>query len=102
MREDLVDQLLNSTEKRPARILLILANYGKEDRPEPILPHIGQETLAEMVGTSRTHINLLMNKFRHLGSIDYNCDITVHRSLPNMLLHERAEFESLDEAGSGP
>jgi CRP/FNR family cyclic AMP-dependent transcriptional regulator len=93
MQEDLVDQLLNSTEKRLARLLLILANYGKEDRPDPIVPKITQETLAEMVGTSRTHVNFFMNKFRQLGFIEYNGDIKVHRSLLNMLLHERPEIK---------
>jgi len=94
MQEDLVDQLLNSTEKRLARLLLILANYGKEDRPDPIVPKITQETLAEMIGTSRTHVNFFMNKFRQLGFIEYNGDIKVHRSLLNMVLHERPEIKS--------
>ena len=96
MQEDLVDQLLNSTEKRLARLLLILANYGKEDRPEPIVPRISQETLAEMIGTSRTHVNFFMTKFRQLRLIDYNGDIKVHRSLLNMLLHDRPQIESRD------
>jgi CRP/FNR family transcriptional regulator, cyclic AMP receptor protein len=94
VQEDLVDQLLNSTEKRLARLLLILANYGKEDRPEPIVPKINQETLAEMIGTTRTHVNLFMNRFRQLGLIQYNGDIRVHRSLLNMLLHEKPQIES--------
>src|SRR5450432_4465180 len=93
IQEDLVDQLLNSTEKRLARLLLILANYGKEDRPEPIVPKINQETLAEMIGTSRTHVNHFMNKFRQLGLIEDNGDargeIKVNRSLLNLLLHEK-------------
>jgi CRP/FNR family transcriptional regulator, cyclic AMP receptor protein len=101
MQEDLVDQLLNSTEKRLARLLLILANYGKEDRPEAIVPKISQETLAEMIGTSRTHVNFFMNKFRQLGFIDYNGDITVRRSLLNMLLHDRPQIESVgDNSGA--
>jgi CRP/FNR family cyclic AMP-dependent transcriptional regulator len=94
MQEDLVDQLLNSTEKRLARLLLILANYGKQDRPDPIIPKITQETLAEMVGTSRTHVNFFMNKFRQLGFIEYNGEIKVHRSLLNMVLHEKPEIKS--------
>jgi CRP/FNR family transcriptional regulator, cyclic AMP receptor protein len=94
MQEDLVDQLLNSTEKRLARLLLILANFGKEDRPEPIVPRISQETLAEMIGTTRTHVNFFMTKFRQLGFIDYNGDIKVNRSLLNMLLHDRPQIES--------
>jgi CRP/FNR family transcriptional regulator, cyclic AMP receptor protein len=92
VQEDLVDQLLNSTEKRLARLLLILANYGKEDRPDPIVPKINQETLAEMIGTSRTHVNHFMNKFRQLGFIEYNGDIKVNRSLLNMLLHEKPQI----------
>jgi CRP/FNR family cyclic AMP-dependent transcriptional regulator len=96
VQEDLVDQLLNSTEKRLARLLLILANYGKEDRPDPIVPKINQETLAEMIGTSRTHVNFFMNKFRQLGLIEYNGDIKVNRSLLNMLLHEKPQIASQD------
>jgi CRP/FNR family transcriptional regulator, cyclic AMP receptor protein len=98
VQEDLVDQLLNSTEKRLARLLLILANYGKEDRPDPIVPKINQETLAEMIGTSRTHVNFFMNKFRQLGFIEYDGDtkgeIRVNRSLLNMLLHEKPQVGS--------
>jgi CRP/FNR family cyclic AMP-dependent transcriptional regulator len=100
VQEDLVDQLLNSTEKRLARLLLILANYGKEDRPEPIVPKINQETLAEMIGTSRTHVNHFMNKFRQLGLIDYNGDtrgeIKVNRSLLNLMLHEKPQIAQRD------
>jgi CRP-like cAMP-binding protein len=96
VQEDLVDQLLNSTEKRLARLLLILANYGKEERPEPIVPKINQETLAEMIGTSRTHVNFFMNKFRQLGFIEYNGAIKVNRSLLNMLLHERPQIAPQD------
>jgi CRP/FNR family transcriptional regulator, cyclic AMP receptor protein len=94
VQEDLVDQLLNSTEKRLARLLLILANYGKEERPDPIVPKINQETLAEMIGTSRTHVNFFMNKFRQLGFIEYNGEIKVNRSLLNMLLHEKPQIAS--------
>jgi CRP/FNR family cyclic AMP-dependent transcriptional regulator len=100
VQEDLVDKLLNSTEKRLARLLLILANYGKEDRPDPIVPKINQETLAEMIGTSRTHVNHFMNKFRQLGLIEYNGDtrgeIKVNRSLLNMLLHEKPQIVPRD------
>jgi CRP-like cAMP-binding protein len=96
VQEDLVDQLLNSTEKRLARLLLSLANYGKEDQPEPIVPKINQETLAEMIGTSRTHVNFFMNKFRQLGFIEYNGDIKVNRSLLNVLLHEKPQIGSQD------
>jgi CRP-like cAMP-binding protein len=95
VQEDLVDQLLNSTEKRLARLLLILANYGKEARPEPIVSRINQETLAEMIGTSRTHVNFFMNKFRELGFIEYDGDtkgeIKVNRSLLNVLLHQKPQ-----------
>src|SRR5450631_2397510 len=93
VQEDLVDQLLNSTEKRLARLLLILANYGKEDRPDPIVPKINQETLAEMIGTSRTHVNHFMITFGQLCLIEYNSDtrgdIRVNRSLLNLMLHNK-------------
>jgi CRP/FNR family transcriptional regulator, cyclic AMP receptor protein len=95
VQEDLVDQLLNSTEKRLARLLLVLANYGKEERSEVIVPRINQETLAEMIGTSRTHVNFFMNKFRQLGFIEYNGgDIKVNASLLNMLLREKPQIPS--------
>jgi CRP-like cAMP-binding protein len=85
---DLVDQLFNSSEKRLARILLILANFGKEGKPEPIIPAISQETLAEMIGTTRSRVSFFMNKFRALGFIDYNGHIEVHSSLLNVVLHD--------------
>jgi CRP/FNR family transcriptional regulator, cyclic AMP receptor protein len=95
LQGDLVDQLLNSTEKRLARLLLMLANYGTEERPERIVPRINQESMAEMIGTSRTHVNFFMNKFRQLGFIDYNGgDIKVKTSLSSMLLHEKPQVES--------
>jgi CRP/FNR family cyclic AMP-dependent transcriptional regulator len=96
LQENLVDQLLNSTEKRLARLLLILANYGKDDRPETIVPKISQETLAEMIGTTRTHVNFFLNRFRQLGFIDYNGSLKVRRSLLNVLLHNRPQSESGD------
>jgi len=83
-----VDQLFNSSEKRLARLLLLLANFGKEGKPEPILSKISQETLAEMIGTTRSRVSFFMNKFRRLGLIDYNGHIEVHRSLLNVVLHE--------------
>lgn len=86
VEEDLVDQLFNSTEKRLARLLLLLANFGKEGRPEPILAKISQETLAEMVGTTRSRVSHFMNKFRQLGFIDYNGHLEVHTSLVGVLL----------------
>lgn len=88
-QEDLVDQLFNSSEKRLARILLLLANFGKEAKPETILPQISQETLAEMVGTTRSRVSTFMNKFRRLGLIDYNGHgLEVHSSLLNVVLHD--------------
>ncbi len=88
VEEDLVDQLFNSSEKRLARALLLLANFGKEGRPEPILAKISQETLAEMIGTTRSRVSLFMNKFRKLGLIDYNGHMEVHSSLLNVVLHD--------------
>ena len=85
---DLVDQLFNSSEKRLARTLLLLANFGKEGRPEPITTKISQETLADMVGTTRPRISFFMNKFRKLGFIDYNGDLKVHSSLLSVVLRE--------------
>jgi CRP/FNR family transcriptional regulator, cyclic AMP receptor protein len=88
MEEDLVDQLFNSSEKRLARILLLLANFGKEGRPEPVVPKINQETLAEMVGTTRSRISHFMNKFRRLGFVEYNGRLQVHSSLLHVVLHD--------------
>jgi CRP/FNR family cyclic AMP-dependent transcriptional regulator len=85
--EDLVDQLFNSSEKRLARILLLLAQFGKDGKPEVAIPKISQETLAEMVGTTRSRINLFMNKFRKLGFVQYNGELEVHSSLLNVVLH---------------
>jgi CRP/FNR family cyclic AMP-dependent transcriptional regulator len=88
VEEDLVDQLFNSSEKRLARALLLLANFGKEGRPEPITTKISQETLAEMIGTTRPRVNFFMNKFRKLGFIEYNGDLAVHSSLLSVVLHD--------------
>lgn len=88
IEEDLVDQLFNSSEKRLARALLLLANFGKEGRPEPIIAKVSQETLAEMVGTTRARVSHFMNKFRRLGFIDYNGKLEVHSSLLGVVLHE--------------
>ena len=90
---DLVDQLFNSSEKRLARTLLLLANFGKESEPEPVLAKISQETLAEIVGTTRSRVNFFMNKFRRLGLIDYNGHIEVHRSLLNVVLHDNLDIK---------
>ena len=86
VEEDLVDQLFNSTEKRLARLLLLLANFGKEGRPEPLIAKISQETLAEMVGTTRSRVSHFMNKFRKAGFIDYNGHLEVHSSLLSVVL----------------
>jgi CRP-like cAMP-binding protein len=88
VEEDLVDQLFNSSEKRLARLLLLMANFGKERRPDPVLAKISQETLAEMVGTTRPRINMFMNKFRELGFIEYNGDLKVHSSLLDVVLRD--------------
>ncbi len=90
---DLVDQLFNSGEKRLARMLLLLANFGKEGKPEPIIAKISQETLAEMIGTTRSRVSFFMNKFRKLGFIDYNGGIHVHSSLLNVVLHEQPQIK---------
>ena len=90
---DLVDQLFNSSEKRLARLLLLLANFGKEGKPEPVIAKIGQETLAEMIGTTRSRVSFFMNKFRKLGFIDYNGRIEVHSSLLNVVLHDQPQIK---------
>ncbi|MGB2633459.1 MAG: Crp/Fnr family transcriptional regulator [Candidatus Acidiferrum sp.] len=88
VEEDLVDQLFNSSEKRLARTLLLLARYGKQDQPDRILPKVSQETLASMVGTTRSRVNFFMNKFRKLGFIEYNGKIKINKSLLTVVLHE--------------
>jgi CRP/FNR family transcriptional regulator, cyclic AMP receptor protein len=93
VEEDLIDQLFNSSEKRLARLLLLLANFGKEGSPEPINASFDQGTLAEMIGTTRSRVSSFMNKFRKLGFINYNGRIEVHRSLLNAVLHERPQIE---------
>jgi CRP/FNR family transcriptional regulator, cyclic AMP receptor protein len=90
---DLVDQLFNSSEKRLARMLLLLANFGKEGSPQPMIAKISQETLAEMIGTTRSRVSFFMNKFRKLGFITYNGGIHVHSSLLNAVLHDRPEIK---------
>jgi CRP/FNR family cyclic AMP-dependent transcriptional regulator len=85
---DLIDQLFNSTEKRLARTLLLLARYGQEDQPERVLQKVSQEMLAEMIGTTRTRVNMFMNKFRKLGFIQYNSGIKINKSLLTVVLHE--------------
>jgi CRP-like cAMP-binding protein len=91
LEEDLVDQLFNSSEKRLARVLLLLANFGKEGKPEPVIAKISQETLAEMIGTTRSRVTFFMNKFRKMGFIEYNGGLDglhVHSSLLNIVLHD--------------
>jgi CRP-like cAMP-binding protein len=93
VEEDLVDQLFNSSEKRLARALLLLANFGKEGRPEPIVAKVNQETLAEMIGTTRSRVNYFMNKFRNLGFIEYNGTIKVHSSLLSVIVHDQQQIK---------
>jgi CRP-like cAMP-binding protein len=88
IQEDLIDQLFNSSEKRLARLLVLLANFGKEGSPQPISPNINQETLAEMIGTTRSRVSFFMNKFRKLGLISYNGEIEVHSSMLSAVLRE--------------
>lgn len=92
VEEDLVDQLFNSSEKRLARALLLLANFGKEGSPQPIIAKVSQETLAEMIGTTRSRVSQFMNKFRQLGFIDYNGTIEVHSSLLSVVLHDQPQI----------
>jgi CRP/FNR family cyclic AMP-dependent transcriptional regulator len=94
VEEDLVDQLFNSSEKRLARTLLLLANFGKEGRPEPIIAKVSQETLAEMIGTTRSRVSFFMNKFRKLGLINYNGSIEVHSSLLNVVLRDQPQVRN--------
>jgi len=93
VEEDLIDQLFNSSEKRLARVLLLLANFGKDGKPEPVIAKISQETLAEMVGTTRSRVSFFMNRFRKLGFIEYNGGIEVHSSLLNVVLHEQPQIK---------
>jgi len=88
IQEDLVDQLFNSSEKRLARVLLLMAHFGKEGKPEPVLPKISQDMLAEMIGTTRSRVSFFMNKFRKLGFVYYNGGLHVHSSLLNIVLHD--------------
>ena len=94
VEEDLVDQLFNSSEKRLARVLLLMANFGKEGRQEPVLAKISQETLAEMVGTTRSRVSYFMNKFRKLGFIEYNGTLEIHNSLLNVVLHDNPRLRT--------
>jgi CRP/FNR family transcriptional regulator, cyclic AMP receptor protein len=98
VEEDLVDQLFNSSEKRLARILLLMAEFGKAGEPESLIPKITQETLAEMIGTTRSRVSFFMNRFRKLGFVEYNGRIKVHKSLLNVILHDHLS----DQNASGP
>jgi CRP/FNR family cyclic AMP-dependent transcriptional regulator len=93
IEEDLTDQLFNSSEKRLARLLLLLANFGKDGSLQPIKVHVSQETLAEMIGTTRSRVSFFMNKFRRLGFISYNGQIEVHNSLLNAVLHDTPQIQ---------
>jgi CRP/FNR family cyclic AMP-dependent transcriptional regulator len=99
VEEDLIDQLFNSSEKRLARLLLLLAHFGKESSPQPIKPNISQETLAEMIGTTRSRVSFFMNKFRKLGLISYNGKIEVHNSLLSAVLHDKPEIKRNETTG---
>jgi CRP/FNR family transcriptional regulator, cyclic AMP receptor protein len=96
IEEDLIDQLFNSSEKRLARLLLLLANFGKEGKPEPIAGKFSQETLAEMIGTTRSRVSFFMNKFRKLGFIEYNGNLEVHNSLLNVVLYDQPAIKPRD------
>jgi len=100
IEEDLIDQLFNSSEKRLARLLLLLANFGKEGRPEPIVGNFSQETLAEMIGTTRSRVSFFMNKFRKLGFIEYNGKLEIHNSLLNVILFDKPEIKTSDASTS--
>jgi CRP/FNR family cyclic AMP-dependent transcriptional regulator len=101
IEEDLIDQLFNSSEKRLARVLLLLANFGKEATVEPIIGNFSQETLAEMIGTTRSRVSFFMNKFRKLGYIKYNGKLEINNSLLNVVLYDKPEVRNHD-AGEGP
>jgi CRP/FNR family cyclic AMP-dependent transcriptional regulator len=100
-QEDLVDQLFNSSEKRLARILLLMAEFGKAGEPETLIPQITQETLAEMIGTTRSRVSFFMNRFRKLGFIEYNGRIRVHKSLLNVILHDQMPDDNAEKPAVG-
>jgi CRP-like cAMP-binding protein len=101
IQADLVDQLFNSSEKRLARILLLMAEFGKPDEPEPLIPKISQETLAEMIGTTRSRVSFFMNRFRKLGFIEYTGRIRVHKSLLHVILHDQPPADT-DKRSAAP
>src|ERR1700740_1462044 len=96
IEEDLIDQLFNSSEKRLARLLLLLANFGKDGAPQPIEAQVSQETLAEMIGTTRSRVSFFMNKFRKLGFITYNGKLEIHNSLLNVVLYDKPQINTKD------
>jgi CRP/FNR family transcriptional regulator, cyclic AMP receptor protein len=100
IQADLVDQLFNSSEKRLARILLLMAEFGRPGEPEPMIPKISQETLAEMIGTTRSRVSFFMNRFRKLGFIDYSGRIRVHKSLLNIVLHDQLPKDNAEKQDS--
>ena len=97
IQADLVDQLFNSSEKRLARILLLMAEFGKPGEPEPLIPQISQETLAEMIGTTRSRVSFFMNRFRKLGFIEYDGRIRIHKSLLNVILHDHLPDDNAEK-----
>jgi CRP/FNR family transcriptional regulator, cyclic AMP receptor protein len=99
IEEDLIDQLFNSSEKRLARLLLLLANFGKDGTPQPIMGKFSQETLAEMIGTTRSRVSFFMNRFRKLGYIEYNGKLEIHNSLLNVVLYDKPEIKGADASG---
>jgi CRP/FNR family transcriptional regulator, cyclic AMP receptor protein len=99
IEEDLIDQLFNSSEKRLARLLLLLANFGKDGRTQPVIGKFSQETLAEMIGTTRSRVSFFMNKFRKLGYIDYNGKLEIHNSLLDVVLYDKPEIKTKDTSG---
>lgn len=101
VEEDLVDQLFNSSEKRLARTLLLMANFGKEGKPERVITNVSQATLAEIIGTTRSRVSSFMNKFRKLGFISYNGELEVHNSLLTMLLHEAPSIKGNADSEAG-
>ncbi len=96
-QEDLVDQLFNSSEKRLARILLLMAEFGNPGEPQTLIPQITQETLAEMIGTTRSRVSFFMNRFRKLGFVEYNGRIRVHKSLLNVILHDQMPSDNAEK-----
>jgi len=100
MEADLIDQLFNSSEKRLARLLLLLANFGKDGSPQPVVAKISQETLAEMIGTTRSRVSSFMNKFRRMGFIEYNGHLEVHSSLLSVVLHDDSRSVSGPDVSS--